>query len=228
MSEEMMLPERSRRRSLGNRRSACLAGLLMAASLAELMSPDGAQAGLRQQYVPVLGVTAGESAVGTVTYATVIFEKRADRGGLAVHFSATHGRFSRMAQAAAVKAIARTALALGLSPDSWTVHLSVPHPDITIDGNSLSAMIGLAVAALAKDEAIPHGRAITGTVTEEGRIGAVGGVGLKLAAAHEARLHMVLVPEGDLVRHDKPGLSVSAVGSVHQAYQLLTGARRNP
>jgi predicted S18 family serine protease len=153
----------------------------------------------------------------------VLFATRDDVKGLDVHFITGPSRFSLETQAAIVQAIARTARVLGLSTDSWSVGLSVVDPGVTVQGDSLSAMVGLAVGALAKGEAIPRSRVITGTVTSDGRIGPVGGVALKVLAARQAGLQMVLVPSiAD--RKGKPPAStqVFKVSSVSQAYEALT------
>src|SRR5207249_6748574 len=115
--------------------------------------------------------------------------------GLALLFRRTPGRFSRMTQTAIEEAIYRTAHALGVSPHSWTVMLSLPYPGVTIYGESCTAMVALSVAVLARGGDIPADRVITGTVTPDGHIGPVGAVPLKLAAANEAHLRQVLVPD---------------------------------
>lgn len=191
-----------------------------------------AQGSFREELIPVLGVTMEESPVGEVAYLVLSFEERTDHGGLAVQFMRSPGRFSRMAQTAVEEAIYRAAHALGLSPDSWTVMLALPYPGLTMYGDSCSAMVALSVAALAKGERIPPDRVITGTVTPDGRIGAVGAVSLKVAAANEAHLHRVLVSdEQDEMESDweTPFLmQISPVGTVVQAYLALTDLRSLP
>jgi predicted S18 family serine protease len=128
-----------------------------------------------------------------------------------------------MTQTAAKEAIATTARALGLSSDSWSVGLGALEPGLIIDGPSLSAMVGLAVAAMAKGESIPRNRVITGTITSDGHIGPVGGVGLKVLAARQAGLQMVLVPSVDKRKVRAPDdTQVFTVSSVRQAYEALT------
>jgi predicted S18 family serine protease len=84
-------------------------------------------------------------------------------------------------------------------------------------------MAGLTVGAMAQGTSIPRHRIITGTVTVDGRIGPVGAVALKVAAAHQAGLEMVLVPAMTPSTWESPSLiQVMPVGSVSQAYQALT------
>jgi hypothetical protein len=195
------------------------------AAIAPASEARAATAG--EQLVPILGVTFEERhLVGTVANLLVSFRERTDRNGLAVHFHSTPGRFSRMAQTAVEQAIYRIAQAAGLRPDSWSVTLSVPYAGVTIYGESLSAMVGLTVVALAKGDPIPPDRVITGAVRPDGHIGPVGSVSLKVSAANEAHMRRVLVPdELDLADADwvTPFLvQVSPVGSVSQAYFALT------
>lgn len=203
--------------------TGCIALLPSVFCFTVLVDAARGQGSSREQYIPVLCVTTEKEPVGTVIYLMVLFAKRDDAGGLDVHFITGPGRFSQKTQAATAQAIARTALALGLSTDSWSVGLSVSDPGVIIEGDSLSAMVGLAVGAMAKGESIPRNRIITGTVTSDGRIGPVGAVALKVTAAHQAGLHMVLVPA---MAHSKsktsPLIQVLPVGSVSQAYQALT------
>ena len=203
--------------------AGCLALLLSVLCFTGFVDAARAQSSAREQYIPVLCVTAEKKPVGMVTSIIVLFAKRDYAGGLEVNFITGPGRFSQQTQAATAQAIARTALALGLSSDSWSVGLSLSDPGVLIEGDSLSAMVGLTVGAMAKGESIPRHRIITGTVTLDGRIGPVGAVALKVAAAHQAGLEMVLVPAKTPGTWKTPSLiQVVPVDSVSQAYQALT------
>ena len=188
--------------------------------------PSFADSGRLQQLIPILGLTTDEHAVGTVAYLALSFEERADRSGLMVHFQHGPGRISRMAQTSTDQAIRRAARSLGMSTDSWSVALAVPYAGTTIYGDSLSAMVALTVVALAKGGVIPRDRVITGTITPDGLIGPVGGIPLKVAAAKQARLRMVLVPENHETaegeREASSSTQVVQVNSVSHAYQTLT------
>jgi hypothetical protein len=176
--------------------------------------------------IPVLGTTMEKIPIGRVVYLELTFEARGDEGGLAVLFKSLPGRISPTTQTAVEEAIYRAARALGLSPHSWTVMVALPYPGVTLYGESCSAMIALSVVAMAKGEGIPADRVITGTVTPDGRIGPVSAIPLKLAAASEAHLRRVLVPEEQDRTDDDyktPFLmQVSPVGTVSQAYQAFT------
>src|SRR5438093_13380585 len=144
-----------------------------------------AQGRFHEAIISVLGITMEKDPTGQVVYLVLSFEKRGDDGGLAVLFKSTPGRFSRMTQTAIEEAIYRTAHALGVSPHSWTVMLSLPYPGVTIYAERCTAMVALSVAVLAKGWDIPAHRVITGPVTPDRHIGPVGAVRLDLAAATE-------------------------------------------
>ena len=212
----------------------CAALLLSVVCLTSFADAAGPDDGPREQYIPLLCVLMEEAPTGKVTYSgkviyvMVLFTTRDDAGGLDVHFTVGPGRFSMMTQTAAKQAIENTARALGLSSDSWSVGLGALEPGLIIDGPSLSAMVGLAVAAMAKGESIPRNRVITGTITSDGHIGPVGGVGLKVLAARQVGLQMVLVPSTDYGKRRTPDVTgVFKVGSVRQAYEALTASHRS-
>jgi predicted S18 family serine protease len=198
------------------------------------MTTEAKAHGHREQIIPIVGVTLGQGRepTGMVTNLILTFEERTDQGGLAVLFRSAPGRFSPLAQTAVQQAIYRTAKAAGLSTDTWTVVLSVPDPGLTVHGDSLSAMVGLSVIALAKGEVIPPDRVITGTVTPDGYIARVGSVPLKVDAANQAHIRRVLVPEeqdvGDPDWETPFLMQVSPVGSVSQAYWALTDHPLHP
>ena len=175
--------------SPSTQKRACLAMLLLAASLIEGLA-FGAQ---REQLIPILGVTTGQNQIGTVSYIRVSFDERQDQTGLMLHFRTTPGRLSRMAQTSIEQAIRRSARSLGVSIDSWTVELSVPYAGMTIYGDSVSAMVSLSVAAMAQGKTVSTGHVLTGTVTPDGEIGPVGSVPLKVQAARAAKLRRVVV-----------------------------------
>jgi ATP-dependent Lon protease len=178
----------------------------------------------REQSIPILAATTGEHASGTVVYVVVAFEERPDWSGLQMTFHSAPGRLSRLAQTAVQEALLHTTRALGLSPDSWTVALTVPYPDVTIGGDSLSGMVALSITALAQGCPVPFHTVLTGTITPDGWIAPVGAVSLKLAAAHAAHIRHVLVSDRQMVQ-GAPVLSssmqISPVRSVRDAFETV-------
>ena len=181
-----------------------------------------------EQQIPILGVMMrGDRSIGTVTHIVVSFAERSDATGLAVIFPGSVGKLSPMAQTSTEQGIYRAARVAGLSTDSWTVMVTVVQPNVTIYGNSLSAMVGLTVIAMAKGETILPDRVVTGGIAPDGHILTVGGIPLKVEAAGLAHLKRVIVPDemspddGDW---QTPFLmQVSPVSSLQQAYFGLTG-----
>ena len=164
--------------------------------------------------------------VGVLAEVVIGLEQRTDHRGTEIIFEDKAGNFSDRTQGAIMLAIDRTARAARLNPDSWSIFLSFDSPGMTLYGDSLSAMVGLTVVALAKGDTIQFNRAMTGTVTNDGHIGVVSGIPFKIAAAHLGHMQRVLIPdEADATDPDwrVPFLMhVSPVGSVSDAYQALT------
>ena len=188
----------------------------------------------RQQVIRILGTTtnAHSEHIGMVGELIVGLEERDDHRGIMVTFDDRPGQFSPRAQAAVLAAIDRTARTARLNTDSWSVSLSVPEPGLTVYGESLSAMVGLTVVALAKGDFIPPDRVITGTITNDGRIGTVSGVPQKIEAAGEGGLRRVLVPQ-EIAEADGDWrtpflMQISPVASVPEAYEALTGRPLSP
>ena len=190
------------------------------------VSATGEWSPRQEQTVPVLAVTSGEEADGALLYIVVALERRSDESGMQVRFLDRPGRFSTMARWSIEQAIRQAAQSLALNADSWTVTLTVPYPSVTVYGDSLSAAVGLSVAAMAQGRHIRRDMAITGTITPQGRIGTVGGISPKVAAAGRARLRAVLVPgHGETADVNRAGTfptQVVPIESVSQAYDTLT------
>jgi len=207
--------------------SIALVGDLAGSSAHAKAYPNGMT--WRQQMIRILGTTTNTHSehVGMVGELIVGLEEREDHQGIIVMFDDRPGQFSLRAQAAVLAAIDRTARTAGLNTDSWSVSLAVPEPGLTVYGESLSAMVGLTVIALANGDFIPPDHVITGTITNDGRIGAVSGVPLKVEAAGEGGLKRVLVPQ-EIAEADGDWrtpflMQISPVGSIPEAYEALTG-----
>ena len=88
-------------------------------------------------------------------------------------------------------------------------------------------MVALSVVAMAKGEPLLEGRTLTGTITDQGHIGAVGGLQLKILAAYHQHFQRVFVPS---VYDEREGdwrtpflMHVSPVSTLEEAYRGLTG-----
>lgn len=201
--------------------------IAFAASSGEAVTSASEDLPPQELTIPILGVTLSYGLpIGTVTNLAVTFHERRDAAGLMVVFLRGPGKLSPKAQTSIQQAIYRAAQAADLSTDSWTVTISVPHA-VTIHGDSLSAMVGLTVVALAKRDPIRGDVIITGGVAPDGHISKAGGLSLKLAAASDAHIRHVIVPDEydpDEPEWETPFLMrVSPVNSLQQAYYTYTG-----
>ena len=184
----------------------------------------------RKQFtIPILGITISDDwdPMGIVVYVYMEWETRQDHHGLQVHFSDRPGRFSPYSKGSVIQAINRSSQLAGLSTEAWTVSLTFPYPNITLYGDSLSAMVGLSVVALAKGEPLLATSVLTGTITSDGYIGVVAGIPHKIQAAYIQQFQRVLIPEErDISDGDwqTPFLmQISPVRTLSQAYKGLTG-----
>lgn len=206
--------------------------LMMALAVTTWVVPDLADAETqRAQIIRFLGVTVREIDIhhpreGAVGELVVGWEQRTDHHGIVVSFLAGRGSFSSDTEIAILSAIDRAAHAAQLQTDSWTVSFAVHEPAGTIYGDSLSAMVGLAVVALAKGDFIPLDRTMTGTITPDGTIGPVTAISLKIQAAYLKHLRRVVIPDTfDVTDADwfTPFLmQISPTHTAAIAYQALT------
>lgn len=179
--------------------------------------------------VPILGTSINEQfrQVGLVSQVVIDVYERQDRNGLQIQFHTEPGQFSLFARQSIHEAITRALAVANLPSESWTVLLKFPYAGLTVYGESLSAMVGLSVVAMFKGDHLLAGRALTGTITKSGFIGAVGGLQLKILAAYNNHFTRVLVPSEYDVRDGDwrtPFLMhVSPVSTVDEAYFGLTG-----
>jgi hypothetical protein len=204
----------------------------MALALATSLIPDLADAETqRAQIIRFLGVTVKELDIhrareGAVGELVVGWEQRTDHHGIIVSFLTGRGSFSPDTEIAILSAIDRAAHAAKLRTDSWTVSFAIHEPAATIYGDSLSAMVGLAVVALAKGDFIPLDRTMTGTITPDGTIGPVTAISLKIQAAYLKHLRRVVIPDiFDVTDSDwfTPFLmQISPTHTAAIAYQALT------
>jgi predicted S18 family serine protease len=183
-----------------------------------------------QQNVTFLGTTLDRNSqpIGIVAELGISFRKQEGQEALNVTFSSGPGKFSPFTQVAIQSGIVAEARIAGLDPKTWNIFLKFPNPGVTIYGDSLTAMVSLVVLAMANHNSILLNRVMTGKVTRDGHIGAVGGIPLKIQAAYAEHIRRVIIPEDRLPEDNDwqtPFLmQISPVNTVVQAYQMLTGA----
>lgn len=136
-------------------------------------------------------------------------------------------------QAASGSAASFAALVGGLDPRTMSVHFDVTGP---IDGPSAGGLLTVGLLAAAAQVPILTGKTMTGTISPDGSIGAVGYVSTKLKAAKEAGFSTVVIPSDSVIAHDSDGnevdlvqygrdfgLEVLPVRTVDEAFEALTG-----
>jgi predicted S18 family serine protease len=183
----------------------------------------------QEQTVTFLGTSLDKHRQprGVVAKVSIALRKRSEQGFLNISFSSRPGKFSPLTQVSIQDGIKASAEAANLDPSTWDVFLMFPYPGVTVYGESLSAMVSLAVLAMANHDPILANRVITGKVTSDGRIGAVGGIPLKIQAAFAAHIQRVIIPE-DRSEEDNEWqtpflMHISYADSVVKAYDMLTG-----
>lgn len=209
----------------------CLATIVFFCVLSEPAQSLSPSSYGRQQLINFLAVTMerhqGDEPEGAVGKLVVEWASRSDRDGMTVTCSSG---FSPYTLASIVSAIERVARIAGLDSDSWSVVLrrsDEGYQYSTVYGDSLSAMVGLTVVALAQGDEVLPDRVLTGTVTPDGKLGPVSAVRSKIEAAYARHFRRVIVPEAmDPADRDwrTPFLmQVSPLSSLSAAYMALTG-----
>jgi PDZ domain-containing protein len=113
-----------------------------------------------------------------------------------------------------------------------------PHPfqvsfDIDkIGGPSAGLMFALGIIDKLGPDDLTGGKIIagTGTIDDEGHVGAIGGIPQKLVGAKDARATMFLTPADnctEAVANAQPGLTLIKVGTLDEALAALQGLREN-
>lgn len=190
---------------------------------------EGGEAFWHRQTVSFLGTSLDRDRqpIGVVAQLDIAFRKRAEQEFMNVSFASGPGKFSPLTQVAIQEGIKRAALAAGLDMRTWDVFLTFPLPGITVYGESISAMVSLAVLAMANDVPLLVNRVATGKITKDGHIGPVGGIPLKIQAAYDEHIQRVIIPD-ERFQEDPEWqtpflMHVSPVSTVLQAYRMLTG-----
>ncbi len=126
---------------------------------------------------------------------------------------------------------------LGIAADAFEstdVHLHVPAGAIPKDGPSAGVVMVMAVASLFSGRTVRGDVGMTGEVTLRGRVLPVGGVKMKVLAAHRAGLTTVILPRRnekdleDLPPEVREGLRFVLVERIDEALDVAFGAESKP
>jgi hypothetical protein len=93
-----------------------------------------------------------------------------------------------------------------------------------LDGTSASALLTVAVLALLRGDALRPGVSVAGAVDPDGSLEPVNDVAARASVAHAAGITALLVPRGEDVTAPTPGVAVSEVATLDDAYRAATGA----
>jgi uncharacterized protein len=89
-----------------------------------------------------------------------------------------------------------------------------------VDGPSAGAAMGLLVISMMTDRQLPENVAITGTITKDGGVGAVGGVFKKSEEAAKIGIELFMIPVGE-------GKQIVNIGGSIQSINLIDYAQEN-
>ncbi len=111
--------------------------------------------------------------------------------------------------------------------DTFDVHIHLPSGAVPKDGPSAGIALTVALASLFTNRAVRHDIAMTGELTLQGKVLAIGGLKEKLLAAKRAGIKQVVLPEenreslADFPQAILDGMNLSFVNTVDQAIKLL-------
>jgi ATP-dependent Lon protease len=122
------------------------------------------------------------------------------------------------------------AMELGIDPDVFErtdIHLHVPAGAIPKDGPSAGVAMVVAIASVLSGHPVRHDVGMTGEITLRGRVLPVGGVKMKVLAAHRAGLSSVMIPKqneqdlDDLPEDIRDALTFIPVDLIGEALQAV-------
>jgi hypothetical protein len=201
--------------------------------LGALLAPAAATGADWTVEVPVLAAIQ-ENDRGVFTVLVLTWDRRPAPDPLELHW----GNRRITVKGEGLDAIGH-ALAYALSrssgaPPTGTITLyGASYAPVGSDGPSAGAVMTVGFLALLRGDQIRRGIALTGTIEAGGRIGPVGAIADKIRSAVREGCRTVLIPDGQLydTRWDLPalasslGVSVKEVGTIDEAYELMTGRR---
>lgn len=204
-------------------------------TIATVYPPPSVQADAhRFATVPAVAVSDVDGKeIGGVHYIVIQLDRDPQRKGPTV-------LFSERSRGAAVDeewkegvrvAISAAAVTLGEDSRSWTITIKNRTYSSLTQGPSASSAVAIGIMAASRGDMLRPGVALTGEIAPDGSINEVGGLPGKLEGAAMANMHTLLVPKGqartdewDLLQLGKlRNITVIEVGSIREAYQLMTG-----
>ncbi|CAB4964611.1 unannotated protein [freshwater metagenome] len=184
--------------------------------------------------ITVPALWANDSGVGGIEPAGITVNTSADTPNFAVNLEDVDASGAGPAwRAATASAVATATLLSGVDPRHLSATYTITGP---IDGPSAGAILTVGTLAAIRGRPLDPTVTMTGTVSPDGSIGRIGGVGTKIKAAADNNFGTVLLPTDNLffrnlkgeridavVYGSSLGVAVRGVGSIAEAYQLFTG-----
>ena len=110
---------------------------------------------------------------------------------------------------------------LGYTLENTDLHINFPG-GMPVDGPSAGVAMAVAAVSALSDTPVDGTMAVTGEITVQGKVKAVGGVPQKVEAACQAGLLRVLIPkENDAETLHIAGIEVQGIDDVHQALSAM-------
>lgn len=187
--------------------------------------------------VPALGVLAG-GQTGTVHYIVLQIDKDPRQEGPTVQFNEINlGGGSIVSEdwkEGVKQAVAAATKAVGEDGREWVITIKNRSYSKLTEGMSASSAVAVGIVAAWRGDDIKSDVVLTGKITPDGQIEAVGALLIKVEAAARAQFKTILVPHGQLHTADwdlsqlatRWNIKVIEVATLEEAYQLMTTAGR--
>jgi predicted S18 family serine protease len=191
----------------------------------------------RAATVPGLAVL-DDGRTGVVHYIAIQISTRPQLDGPVIQFSEIHiggGSLVGDSWKESVKRAVRAALnQLGVDGRDWVVTIKNRSYNAVTDGMSASGAVAVGVMAAWRGDPVRPKVAMTGQITQEGRIAPVGSVPQKVEAAAREHFKTVLVPRGQLQTTEwdltdlaaRQQLTIVEVGTLEEAYRTMASEAR--
>src|SRR3989344_3161675 len=103
------------------------------------------------------------------------------------------------------------------SADQYNYYFSIDSTASIVDGPSAGAATALLVVSMLQDKRIPGNVAMTGTISDSGAVGTVGGVFEKAQAAKNGGIKLFLIPRGEARQITRTAQGIQSINLVEYA-----------
>jgi hypothetical protein len=184
--------------------------------------------------ITVPALWANDAGAGGIEPAGIVVDTTADTPDFTVNLEDVDASGAGPAwRAATASAVATATLLSGVDPGHLSATYTISGP---IDGPSAGAILTVGTLAAIQGRSLDPKVTMTGTVSPDGSIGRIGGVGTKIKAAADNGFDTVLLPTDNLFFRNANGERVDAVAygtsvgvvvqgvdSIAEAYPIFTG-----